>query len=283
LQIDPDYALSYVGFAYVIGMSTYWGNVPPKEGWPKANEYLNKTLTIDRSLAQNYSSLGILNTFYFWNWKEAEKNFRFALKLNPNSSQIHIEYAIFLVLTKRHLEAISEAEKAQQLDPFSVFTNTYAGAVYDYAGQIDKAIKELRMYLSINQNFFITHYQLGRAYAAKGMIKEAIPELEIAVDLSDGASLTIATLSGCYYFIGKKDQADNLFECLNKKSETEYVPATSFYLIHKFRGEEPMALDWLKKACDEHDSFLVWFRAHPFLIPEGSKYMALVKEAGLDY
>ena len=37
LLIDPDYALAYIGFAYVIGMSTFWGNVPPNEGWPKAD------------------------------------------------------------------------------------------------------------------------------------------------------------------------------------------------------------------------------------------------------
>ena len=147
---------------------------------PKQTKYLNKALTIDSKLAENYSSLGMLNAFYLWNWREAENNFRCALELNPDSSQIHIEYAIFLVLTRHHKEAVSEAEKAQQLDPFSVFVNTYAGTVYDYAGQIDKAINELRMYLSINQNFFITHFHLGRAYAAKGMIKEAIAELEIA-------------------------------------------------------------------------------------------------------
>jgi hypothetical protein len=61
------------------------------------------------------------------------------------------------------------------------------------------------------------------------------------------------------------------------------VPATAFYLIHRARGEEEMALKWLKKACIEHDTFLPYFRADPILIPEGSKYMALVKEAGLDY
>jgi hypothetical protein len=83
--------------------------------------------------------------------------------------------------------------------------------------------------------------------------------------------------------LGEKDKADRLFERLKKRSETEYVPATSLYLIHRVRGEESLALDFLKKACDEHDSFLVWFRAQPFLIPPGSKYMALVKEMGLDY
>jgi tetratricopeptide (TPR) repeat protein len=111
------------------------------------------------------------------------------------------------------------------------------------------------------------------------MIKESIAKYERAVVLSDyEASLPVAALACSYYRIGEKDKADRLFECLKKRSENEYVPATSLYLIHRVRGEEALALDFLKKACDEHDSFLVWFRAHPFLIPEGSNYMALLKE-----
>ncbi|MBN1183171.1 MAG: tetratricopeptide repeat protein [Bacteroidales bacterium] len=283
LQIDPDYALAYVGFGYVVSLSTFWGNTPPNEGIPKIKEYVKKALKIDNTLADAYILLGNINTHYFWNFKEAEKNFQHGLQINPSLSMSHLYYSMFLTFTGRHKEAISEAKRAQQLDPLSIFVNTYTGAIFDYTGLIDNAIEVYQITLSINPNFFITHYHLGRAYAAKGMIKEAIAELEIAVDLSDGASLTIATLAGCYNYIGKKDLADSLFERLKKKSETEYVPATSFYLIHRFRGEEALALDFLKKACNEQDSFLVWFQAHPFLIPEGSKYMKLVKEMGLDY
>jgi tetratricopeptide (TPR) repeat protein len=284
LQIDSDYALAYVGFAYVIGMSTFWGNVPPNEGWPKGNEYANKALKIDSTLADAYTTLGNINTYYYWNWKEAEKNFQHALQINPSLSMSHLYYSMFLTFARRPEEAIYEAKRAQQLDPLSIYVNTYTGLIYDYTGKIDKAIEELQMTLAINPNFFITHYHLGRAYASKGMIKESIAEYERAVDLSDdGASLPIAALACSYYRIGEKDKADKLFERLKKRAETEYVPATSLYLIHRIRGEETLALDFLKKACDEHDSFLVWFRSHPFLIPEGSKYMKLLKEAGLDY
>jgi hypothetical protein len=60
------------------------------------------------------------------------------------------------------------------------------------------------------------------------------------------------------------------------------VPATSFYRIHIVRGEEDLALECLKRACTEHDTFLPWLRGTP-IIPEGSKYMKLLKEMGLDY
>jgi adenylate cyclase len=284
LQIDPDYALAYIGFGYVISMSMFWGNIPPSEGMPKVKEYVDKALRIDNTLADAYALLGNLNTYYYWNWKEAEKYFQRALQINPNLSQSHLYYSLFLTFTGRHEEAIYEAKQAQQLDPLSIFINTYTGTVFDYTGLRDNAIEVLQMTLSINPDFFIIHYHLGRAYAAKGMIKESIEEYERAVDLSDEtSSLVMAALTFSYYRIGETDKAERLFELLKKRSETEYVPATSLYLIHRVRGEEEIALDFLKKACDEHDLFLVWFRSHPFLIPEGSKYMQLLKEVGLDY
>lgn len=40
-----------------------------------------------------------------------------------------------------------------------------------------------------------------------------------------------------------------------------------------------MALEWLKRACLEHDTSLLWYRARQ--IRKDSKYMALLKEMGL--
>jgi TolB-like protein/Tfp pilus assembly protein PilF len=284
LQKDPDYALAYVGLGYVNWLNTAWGNVPPDKAYPKANEYANEALKIDTTFAEIYSVLGNINTFYYWNWKEAERCFKHALQINPNSSMIHVNYSALLTFTGRHKEAISEATRAQELDPLSGYINTRAGEAFHYAGQYDRAIEEYRMTLAINPNYYLAHLQLGRAYYfAKGKVKEAVAEYEKAVDLSDGNPFVIASLVCLHYQIGEKDQAEKLFYSVKKRAETEYVPATSFYLIHRFRGDEDLALEWLKKACIEHDTFLPWLRANPVHFPEGSKYMGLLKEMGLDY
>jgi len=279
LQKDQDYALAYVGFATVKIASTAYGDVPSDEAFPKAIEYVNKALKIDNTLDGAYSALGVINTFYYWNWKEAEQNFKHALQINPNSSLIHIYYSFLLTCTGRHKEAISEAKRAQELDPLSYFINTFTGVAFAFDGQFDRAIKEYQMTLAINPNYFFAHNQLGIAYFGKSMLKEGIAELEKAVNLSDGNPFATAFLVLGYYLIRKKDRAEKLFNSLKKRSKTEYIPATSIYLIHRIRGEEEMALEWLKRACEEHDTSLLYYRAR--YIRKGSKYMALLKEAGL--
>jgi len=283
LQKDPDYAFAYIGLSYVTGYSTAWGNLPPNEGFPKINEYRNMVLEMDKDLAEVHAIQAGLNVYFYRKWKEAELNFKQALQINPNAAQIHLDYSNFLTFTGRHEEAILEAKRAQSLDPLSIYINTYTGFAFDYAGQYDRAIDEYTTTFEINPNYFITHYHLGRAYFGKGMIKESIVEYEKAVDLSDGTPLPLAVLACSYYLIGQKDKGDRIFDSLKKRSEIEYIPATTIFLIHKVRGEEEKALDWLRKACDDHDTLLPWFRAHPLLVPEGSSYMKLLKEAGLDY
>jgi TolB-like protein/Tfp pilus assembly protein PilF len=281
LKKDPNYALSYAGLATIHMFSTAYGDVPPNQAYLKAVEFVNKAINIDSKLAGAYSVMGVINTFHYWNWKEAERNLRHALEINPNSSLIHIFYSLMLTCTGRHEEAIAEAVRAQELDPLSYFVNTFAGVAYAYSGNFDRAVEEYKMTLSINPDYFFAHSQLGMSYFGKSMIKEAVAEYEKAVELSGGNAYSIAFLVFSLYLSGQKKRADGLFEGLKKRAEKEYVPATSFYLIHMVRKEEDLALEWLDRAFRERDSFLLWFRASPILIPRNSKAMELLRVKGL--
>jgi adenylate cyclase len=281
LQKDPDYALAYVGLVAVMLNSTLFGNVSPDKAYPKIFEYVNRALEIDNTLAEAYWALGCINIYYYWNWKEAERNFRHALQINANPSIIHIDYSVLLTITGRHEEAITEAKRAQELDPLSAYINTRVGQIFFYAGQLERAIEELQMTLTMNPSYYFAHFELGVAYLLKSMFNESITEYQKAIDLSYKNPFIIACMVCNYYRLGKKEQADKLLESLKKRSETEYVPATCFFLIHRLLGEEDQALEWLKKACGEHDTWLPWLRALPFIVSEGSNYMALLKEMGM--
>jgi TolB-like protein/Flp pilus assembly protein TadD len=281
LQIDPQYSLAYIGLSEYNSNSTFWGNVPPMEGIPKAIGYIQKALEIDSTLAEAYWQLGNINTFYFWNWKEAEKNYRYAIQINPNSSNIHMDFSNLLAITGRTEEAISEAERAQQLDPQSALITARTGAILAFSGQFDRAIEEYNMSLSLDADNFYAHLELGNAYVAKVMYEEAITEYEKAAFLSNGNPFITAVLISNYYTSGRTEQAEQLFNGLKTRSGTEYVPPSCFYLIYRFIDKEDLALAWLKKAFDEHDTFLPMIKDNPFIFPEGTQYKAVLKEKGL--
>ncbi|MBA7579439.1 hypothetical protein ES708_21310 [subsurface metagenome] len=193
--------------------------------------------------------MGAINYSYDWNWKAAERELRQALQLNPNSALTHLWYSVLLTLTERHEEAISEAKRAQVLDPLSNYFSTVVGHALYWAGREDEAIEVLRMTITMNPNYFFSHYFLGVAYLGKSILKEAIAELEKAVDLSGGTPFLVALLATVYYEFGDKAKAERLFDSLKKRSRDEYVLPICFYLIHKVRGDKDKAFEWLKRAC----------------------------------
>ena len=101
-------------------------------------------MKIDSTLAEVYWQLGLIYTFYYWNWKEAERNFKHAIQINPNSPIMHIDYSRYCHLWDVMRRQSHEAKRAQEFDPFSVLLILWQVA-YVYAGQFDKAIEECQM------------------------------------------------------------------------------------------------------------------------------------------
>jgi TolB-like protein len=298
LQKDARYALPYIGLAEVYWLSTFFGNMPPNDAYPTLEKYVNRALEISNSLAEAHSVMGLINTFYYWNWKRAELSFKQAIQINPNSAYIHIYYSFLLNCTGRTKEAIKEAKRAQELDPLSSYITSYVGSAYYYDSQFDRTIEECQMVISIDPNYYIAHQYLSLAYSENARIKEslgdhekavvefgkAVEEMEKAVDLSDDVPFMVSCLACTYYIIGKKDHAEKLIDNLKKRSRTEYIQAICFYMFHQARGEQELALEWLERACTEHDSFLPWFRFLPnddTRIPDEPRYHALLKKYGL--
>jgi len=284
LQKDPNYALAHYGLAEVFYAISFWANVPPHEAYPKAKEYAKKAIEIDEEIGEAHAALGLVYTFYDWDWKEAERELNRALELNPSSAIIHMSYSWFLTLTEKHDEAIFEAKRAQELDPLSPLILSHIGLAYIWGSQFDKAIEELKAGMSLAPNFYLMHYYLGLAYRAKLMFKEAIAELEKAVKLSGGAPWPALILNSNYFEEGQTDEGEKSLRSLEKTAQKEYLPPLGFTYIHLARKDMEQAYSWLERAFDEKDSFLPWCAIIPiegYKVTEEPRLRPLFKKYGL--
>jgi tetratricopeptide (TPR) repeat protein len=258
--------------------------MPPNDVYKLVNEYTGKALLIDKNLSEAYSVLGLINTYYYWDWSKAETYFRRALQLNPNSATNHIYYSYLLTFTKRHEEAIAEAKKAQELDPISEYVNTHLGSAYYYNDQYDKAIEELKSVISLNSDYAEAYLFLSIAYSKSLMFKNAVLACTRAYNLSKGLPIIAASQAAIYQVLKRYDRADEILEELLQRSRTEYIPASSFYVIYNSRGDKDLAYQWLKQAIDDHDSMLPWLNVHPDRLgrpPDEPRFKELLKKAGL--
>lgn len=123
IEKDPNYALAYVGLADYYDVVPDYAPVPSGEVMPKARAAAQKALAIDDRLAEAHAVLGD-SYANEWEWSAAEREFKRALELNPNSANTHKLYWLYLSSLGRHEEALAEINNAIRLDPLNLKYST---------------------------------------------------------------------------------------------------------------------------------------------------------------
>ena len=147
----------------------------PSEAAPKAKAAAEKALSIDSSSADAHAALaGALWTLFDFSAAEAE--FRRTLELNPNLSNAHHWYGLFLSWEARHPEAITHLRRAIELDPLNLQYQCNLGQVLHNAGQSDAAVEQLKKALEMDPNFNYAHVELRQIYRDTGKYDLAMEE-----------------------------------------------------------------------------------------------------------
>ena len=257
IEKEPDYALAYAGLAhsYVALGIAYRGSDNPKDTFPQAKAAAAKALELDPSLGQAHFSLAQVLQLYDWNWSEADKEYRLALKLDPNNAVAHMEYGRYLLAVGRSDEAMSQVNYALKLDPFDYMTKDNAAWVIWALRQYDRAIKEFE---SLGDDL-----GLGFAYREKKMYPEAIVALERSARRSGRKSFELGSLACTYALAGKKREALVLIKELKERAQQRHISAFVFADAYRGLGEKDQALTWLERAYEERD-LMVFIQAAPY-------------------
>ncbi len=261
LEIDPVYASAYAGLAdcYVLGGGARSAN----EAFPKAKAAAMKALEIDETLSEAHTSLALVKLSFDWDLPGAEKEFKRAIELNPNYATAHHWYADYLLVVKRFDEAITEASRAQEIDPLSLPIIRDTGRIYYFARQYDKALERLQTALEMDPDFVPTHITLGDVYLQKGNFKSAIAEYQRAISLSGGGRGGKSSLAYIYAVSGKKEEAQKLLEETRILLEQKRASSLDMSIIYAGLGQKEQALDWLEKAYTERSYRLIYAGVEP--------------------
>jgi eukaryotic-like serine/threonine-protein kinase len=262
VQRDPRYALSYAGLADTYILLGDAGYLTPSEAWPKAKAAAMQALEIDDSLAEAHTSLGLVKERYEWDWVGAEKEFKQALDLNPNSATAHNWFGDYLINMGRFEDGMRETKRAKELDPLSLIINTTLGRQLYLARQNDQAVEQLRKVLEIDPKFTLARQTLEEVYAQMGKQKEAVAEREKVLSLSGSPELA-ASIEEDFSKSGYRGVLQSWLDGLTEISKHGYVSSYNIAETYVRMGEKNKAFNWLEKAYEEHDSDLVSVGVEP--------------------
>jgi serine/threonine protein kinase/tetratricopeptide (TPR) repeat protein len=256
IAMDPNYALAYSALAYNYINQDDWF-IAPKIAGPKAREAARKALELDESNAEAHVVLAIESQWYEWDWAGAEREFKRAIELNPDSADAHAYYSWFLPTMGRGDEAVAEAKRALQIDPLSTGLNGNLGSVFVFTHQWDKAIQQLRSSIDLDPNYWFDHYFLGRAYEQKERFPEAIAAFKQGISL-EGTTEVWSSLGHAYAVSGKREEAQKVIDHLKELSVHEYVAPYNFAVIYAGLGDKDEAFVWLNRAYQERSYLLTY-------------------------
>jgi serine/threonine protein kinase/Tfp pilus assembly protein PilF len=258
IEADPNYAPAYAGLAdsYSIMANYGHGLTPPKEAWAKAKRAAEKARQIDDTFAAAHGALATGAYLYDWDWATADKEFKRALELDPNSSLAYHWYAHYLMTMGRAPEALQAGRRALELDPLDLPINAHQGWHYLCVGQYDKAIESLKKTVEMEPGFPTAHRYLGLVYEQNGRLPDAIAEFEKTVHLIGGSTSMLALLGHAHAAAIQKIQAQNILEQLSALAKEKYVSPYLVGAIYAGLGQKDDAFSYLDRAYEERDSWM---------------------------
>jgi eukaryotic-like serine/threonine-protein kinase len=246
VEIDPNYALAYVGLADSYTVMEQYAGTPSSEALPKAKAYAERALEIDNQLAEAHASLGLINGS-LWQWAEAEKEFERAIELNPNYPTAHHWYSIYLRKMGRYDESLQEMKRAQELDPLSNIINYNVAEVYLIKGDLDAAFEQSKKMIELDPNSWFGHGSLGLVYLKQGRSDEAIAKLQEAAALSQRSPLSLADLGYALAISGRRAEALAIIKELEERYAKRETQANYIGAVYVGLGERDQAFAWLEK------------------------------------
>ena len=263
IALDPSYSPAYVGLAAAYRTYALSADMPAQSVFPQAKAAAEKAVELDDTLAEAHAVLGFTIFWYDWDWAVAEKEYKRALELNPNSADAHWGYGHLLSNLGRHSEALGEIRRALEIEPLSPIIATSEGLYLTDAGQLDDALVSLRKAAEISPDFWLMRTFTASVYMEKGQFPEAIAEARKARSLPGVSSMTSVYLGYALAKSGARPEAESILRELLDKAARQYVPPTHMALIYNGLGNTSEALSWLERGYEQRDPKMTFLKVDP--------------------
>jgi TolB-like protein/Tfp pilus assembly protein PilF len=253
---DSKYALAFSGLADCHVLLPAYAELGsnPRDELPKALAAARRAVELDDTLCEAHTSLAraLASDLQL---AAAGPEFKRAIELNPNYATAHQWFGEYLQSQGHLEEALSELKRAKELDPLSLIINSVLGFALDTVGKSDEAIAQLHKTIEIDPNFANAHGQLGNLLQHRGRLNEAIVEYEKCYNPMAPDPDDLAQLAAAYFLVGRKAEAQQLWDKLKSLSERQYVPAYPMAVVQLAFGNKDEAIRLLEKSYDDRAPF----------------------------
>jgi Tfp pilus assembly protein PilF len=281
---DPAYAPAWSALAITHNLLRQYGSMPSAEAYAKARIEAQKAIALDPGLSDPHASLAYIEFFWDWNAPAAEREFRTAIALNPNSALGHHWYGSMLSHEARFPEALEQLDIAQRLEPNSTAILNTRAIAQGFSGHRDQAQDLLREVTEQDPNFSEAHLRLAvlsllqpsniPRYLAEHRDWARLTHNEAALRLN-------AAIQSAYSFHGKTAMWQ---ACLEQEEAVHPLnPSIDMAHAQAALGHSDAAFAELEQLVKRHDVEMIGINITPEFVPlrGDPRYARLLTEIGL--
>jgi tetratricopeptide (TPR) repeat protein len=180
-------------------------------------------MTLDNTLADAHSVLGMIALYYDWDWPAAEKEYKQSMALNPNYVWAHEWHSRGLVTQGRTEAAIPEAKRVLALSPTPLEWD-YPIWVFVLARRYDLARERAHELLEVAPNYVWAHFEMAQIYEQQGQLEEAAQESLKADELFGTDAKKVAQLKEAIAKSGARGYWRRTLENYRESAKSNYVP-----------------------------------------------------------
>ena len=262
INLDPSYALAFVGLADALATPGHIGLLPSAEVFPRAEELSAKALELDPLLAEAHDFAARIHFVWNFDWLAADRGFREAIRLNANHPDVRIVYSQFLGIHQRWEESMEQVYAGLEHDPLNNWFRIELGERLGWLGSYEEALEEFLQVVSDDPNWFMIYRYLWEIHFYRGELEKALESAKKFYELSGQARLFEALSDfsgGTEYSAAMHVLASEMIA----QSTTSYVSDFELARIFAFAGDRAGTLQWLERAEANRDTQLVYSAAQP--------------------
>jgi eukaryotic-like serine/threonine-protein kinase len=281
IVLDNDYALAHAGLAQCYAIYNVYCASRMEDAMPRARLAAESALALNDEIAEAHTVRALVKEQFEYDWPGAEREFKRALEIDPNSATAHQWYSEFLAFRGRTAESLAHIGRAHEIDPISLIITTQQGYPYLCARQHDLAIREFDKALTLDPNFSAALLFQGQAYTQKAMYDEAIERLRRGIALHGRSSALSGRLGYAYAVSGRKNEARAILRDLESGGHASSYDVAGVYVG---LGERERAFELLEEAYADRDDRLVLLAVDGRLdaLRSDERFADLMRRVGLD-
>jgi TolB-like protein/tetratricopeptide (TPR) repeat protein len=242
-ELDPDFALAYVGLAdaYLTLGAYFFGGLKVDESVALAEPPLMHALELDGTLVEAQASLGMLRQQQ-GDWQAAEQAYDRAIALRPNYARVFRLYGRLRWGQGRTDEALQYMQQALRLDPYSVPINFDVARLDEELGRFEEALARYLRIVEVEPSHAFAHVYIAAIhYLVYGRADESLVWYREAAKNDPSSPSLQAAQALAYLELGDPDSARKWVERGLELGPDTFWALWSSALLNLYVGDDEAA------------------------------------------